>query len=159
MSSLTESERANNLRKFFSAAINTVTRERIFFHRLLVPPPTSKTRGRPPTTPQIAAEAAVNRGNNLSLPRAAFVELKSADGLLALMALRSGEYFAPFSVHQAFGARVQVDNTGEGIVRDDESIEKFGVLRCHMQALEKLLSPRSELKSFNFTSPYSGAVR
>ena len=113
-------------------------------------------RGRPPTSAQVAAEAVVKAiragqpSDPLDIPRAAFVELMAADGLLALMGLRSSCAFGAFSIHQAYNAHVNINKAGKGVVSDEESIQALGNLHWHMKDLSKLLGGNASLKPFTF---------
>jgi hypothetical protein len=122
---------------------------------------TKKGPGRPAAPRQVAAETVVNairegpRNAAVSVPRSAFLEMKSPDALLAFMALRNSTEFAPFSIQEAYAAGVTIDEAGVGIVRGSSTPEALGSLRYHMNSLVGLLSSRSHLISFSFTSPLS----
>lgn len=75
------------------------------------------------------------------------------------MALRSGAAYGPFCVQDAYHERVEVDTNGLGVVRSEQSFGRLGKLSYHMRELQHLLSTRSPLTAFDFTSPYANAAR
>ncbi|MCA3365205.1 MAG: hypothetical protein INF79_06260 [Roseomonas sp.] len=120
-----------------------------------------RRRGRPSKKVQQAAETLVKairlrpRSDPLDLPRAAFVELMSADGLLALMGLRNSEDFGAYSVHQAYSDRVAISDKGVGVANNHRSISALSALHWHMEKLAKLLDGKVVLKPFTFQPPDS----
>jgi hypothetical protein len=122
-------------------------------------------RGRPPLTRQSMASSAISRirngkrGDAISLPRKAFVELASPDALLSVMGLWSDGDFAPYSIQQAYAARVEIDPDGQGMVLGGESMIALSNLRYHMRALVGLLGEDAGLRAMDFTSSHGNASR
>lgn len=121
----------------------------------------TRRRGRPRKGAQKVAETLVNAirkgrlSDSLDIPRAAFLELKAADGLLALMGFRSSEDFGVFSIHQAFSENVEIDGTGLGVIRNGGSLQALGNLNLHMKNLAELLGGVVSLQPFTFVSSSS----
>ena len=112
--------------------------------------------GRPPDRKQAVASATVKeiregqRNDKLSIRRAGFLEARSPDALLALMAMRSIWDFMPYCIQEVFANGVTI-NEDDGSARlENRSIQDLGNLRAQMEALVELLGDGQELMPFTF---------